>query len=62
VSQLIRAAIDNLYAGGRRMSPAERVRIARKTAGAWRAFEETGAEYVDRIRGAGRLARLHRKD
>ena len=60
VSELIRAAIDAAYSRRRSMSRAERVRVARATAGAWKAFSETGAEYVERIRGGRRLARLHR--
>ena len=59
ISQLIRAAIDSAYARGRQMSRADRVRLARRTAGAWRNFPETGAAYVERIRGGRRLARLH---
>jgi hypothetical protein len=59
VSQLIRDAIDNAYAARRPMSRAERVRLARQTAGAWAGLPETGAEYVERVRGRGRLARLH---
>ena len=60
VSEFIRAAIDAAYSRRRSMSRAERVRVARATAGAWKAFSETGAEYVERIRGGRRLARLHR--
>ena len=60
LSELIRAAIDATYSRRRSMSRAERVRVARATAGAWRGFPETGAEYVERIRGSGRLARVHR--
>lgn len=59
VSQLIRAAIDGTYLKRRRLDRAERLRIVRATAGAWRDVPESGAEYVDRIRGSGRLARLH---
>ena len=59
ISQLIRDAIDAAYAPGRRKSPDERVRIARQTAGAWTERPENGAEYVERIRGGSRLARLH---
>jgi hypothetical protein len=59
ISQLIRDAIDGMYAQGREMSRADRVRLARRTAGAWTEFAETGAEYVERIRGARRLAQLH---
>jgi predicted DNA-binding protein len=59
ISRLIRDAIDAAYTRSGQMSRAERVRIARRTAGAWTEFAETGAEYVERIRGARRLARLH---
>jgi len=59
LSQLIRAAIDAVYARRRSLTRAERVRIARATAGAWKKFPETGEEYVERIRGSRRLARLH---
>ena len=62
ISQLIRAAIDRAYARGRQMSRAEKVRLARRTAGAWSDFPETGAAYVERIRGARRLARLRGAD
>ena len=44
------------------MSRADRVRLARMTAGAWRDFPETGADYVERIRGARRLEKLHGAD
>lgn len=60
VSQLIREAIDGAYSRRRAMSRSEKVRLARATAGSWKAFPETGAEYVERIRGSRRLARLHR--
>jgi hypothetical protein len=59
ISRLIRDAIDAAYTRSGQMSRAERARIARRTAGAWTEFAETGAEYVERIRGARRLARLH---
>lgn len=59
ISQLVRAAIDSAYSRRRAMSRAERVRLARTTAGSWKAFPETGEEYVERIRGSRRLARLH---
>lgn len=59
ISHLIRDAVDAAYAVDRQPTRAERVRIARRTAGAWAEFEETGAEYVERIRGTRRLARLH---
>jgi Ribbon-helix-helix protein, copG family len=58
MSQLIRAAIDVVYSGGREISRNERVRVARRTAGAWSEFPETGTEYVERIRGGVRLARV----
>jgi hypothetical protein len=59
VSDLIRAAIDTVYSRSRQMSRADRVRLAHRTAGAWTDFKETGADYVARIRGSRRLARLH---
>jgi hypothetical protein len=59
VSELIRAAIDDVYAGRRGMSRAERMRLAKKTAGTWKDFPETGAAYVERLRGGRRLARVH---
>ena len=59
ISQLIRDAVDAAYSSGRQQTRAEQVRIARRAAGAWTEFEGTGAEYVERIRGARRLARLH---
>lgn len=59
VSGLIRAAIDGTYSGRRAMSRAQRARVARSAAGSWKGYPETGAEYVERIRGARRLARLH---
>ena len=58
VSELIRTAVDDAYAPRRELSTADRVRVARRTAGAWKRFAETGAEYVERIRGTGRLSRL----
>ena len=62
ISQLIRDAIDSVYSLSRQMGRADRVRLARRTAGAWRDFPETGADYVERIRGARRLARLQGAD
>lgn len=59
VSQLIREAIEGTYLRGRATSKADRVRLARRAAGAWAACEETGEAYVERIRRTGRLARLH---
>jgi predicted DNA-binding protein len=58
-SQLIREAIDQTYLGSRH--DREHVIAAiRRAAGSWRQRKETGAEYVEQIRG-GRLARLHRE-
>jgi hypothetical protein len=62
VSELIRAAIDRVYRRRRVLSRAEKVRVARRTAGAWKAFPENGAQYVERVRGARRLGRLHQGD
>lgn len=55
VSQLIRAAIDDTYGNQRRANKADRVQIARRTAGAWRDRTETGAEFVERLRSGVRL-------
>ena len=38
------------------LTTADRMRLARHAAGAWKDFPETGAEYVDRIRGSRRLS------
>lgn len=57
VSELIRAAIDGVYAPRHELTTAHRIRLARRTAGAWKEFPETGAEYVERIRGSRRLSR-----
>lgn len=62
ISQLIRDAIDAAYSGGKTPSRDARLRVARRTAGAWSASSETGAAYVERIRGTRRLARLHGLD
>lgn len=59
VSQLIRDAIDRAYLRPGKLTKAERIRIARETAGAWKDFPMTGEEYVERIRGSRRLGRLH---
>ena len=56
VSELIRAAIDGVYAWRRELATAGRIRLARHAAGAWKDFPETGAEYVERIRGSRRLS------
>lgn len=57
-SELVRRAIDREYLGRVRLTKADRLRIVRSAAGAWKGRTETGAEYVERIR-SGRLARLH---
>ena len=62
VSALIRSAVDETYARRRAMSQQERLRVARRTAGSWTRFPETGAAFVERIRGSRRLARLHGRD
>jgi len=62
ISELIRAAIEDVYTRRRTLGRAERVRLARRTAGSWKDFPETGAEYVERLRGSRRLARLHGGD
>jgi Ribbon-helix-helix protein, copG family len=59
VSELIRAAIDDVHGGRRGMGRAERMRVARQTAGTWKDFPESGEKYVERLRGMGRMARLH---
>jgi hypothetical protein len=62
ISDLIRSAIDETYSRRRAPSAAEKARIAARTAGSWKAFPESGAKYVHRIRGSRRLARLRRRD
>lgn len=47
-------AIDGVYAPRHELTTADRIRLARRTAGAWKEFPETGAEYVERIRGSRR--------
>lgn len=59
ISQLIRTAVDSVYSRRRAMTRAQAIRLARSAAGSWKAFPETGEEYVERIRGSRRLARLH---
>ena len=61
MSELIRSAIDDVYSPRREQSTADKVRLARRTAGAWTGFPETGAEYVERVRGSKRLAKLTRR-
>jgi hypothetical protein len=56
-SELIRRAVDREYLGRTRASRADRLRVIRAAAGAWKDREETGADYVERVR-SGRLARL----
>lgn len=59
ISELIRAAIDAVYLGKREMSLKEKLRVLEETYGAWKDRTETGEEYVERIRGSRRLARMH---
>jgi len=59
VSALIRQAVDQTYAVRRPVSREERIAIARRCAGAWKGFPETGREFVERIRGRRRLSGLH---
>lgn len=59
VSALIRDAIDQAYVRRPVMSRAHRVRLAQRCAGSWKDFPESGKEYVERLRGSRRLARLH---
>ena len=58
-SQLIREAIDQTYLQSRR-DREQVLAVLRRAAGSWKRRKETGAEYVERLRG-GRLARLHRE-
>ena len=60
ISELIRAAIDATYSRRQAMSRSEKVLVARRTAGSWKDFPETGATYVERMRGARRLSGFHR--
>jgi Arc/MetJ-type ribon-helix-helix transcriptional regulator len=57
-SELIRRAVQKTYGEGH--TTADRVRVLRETAGAWKGRDFTGAEYVDAVRGdlTERLARL----
>lgn len=59
VSDLIRSAIEQTYLRRPTLTKADKLRIIHSTAGAWKDFPMTGEEYVERIRGSGRLARLH---
>ena len=56
VSDLIREAIDKVLDSSRDPSTAEKILVARRTAGAWKSLPETGAEYVERIRASKRLS------
>ena len=51
VSEFIRATIG-VYTWRRELTTVDRIRLARHAAGAWKDFPETGAEYVERIRGS----------
>ena len=57
-SELIRRAIDREYLVRVRMSKDDRLRAIKSAAGAWKKRNETGADYVERLR-SGRLARTH---
>jgi hypothetical protein len=57
ISQLIRSAIDEAYSRPHAASRIDRVQIARRTAGTWRDFPESGSEYVARLRSGSRLTR-----
>jgi predicted transcriptional regulator len=59
-SHLIREAIDRAY-----LTSPDRDRILvglRASAGAWKNRTETGEEYVERIRGTERMARLWERE
>jgi hypothetical protein len=58
VSELIRSAIDEVYARPA-LDQRTRLRLARRSTGAWKDRPETGEEYVERLRGTRRLARIH---
>lgn len=45
--------------GLRPMAKPGAAKLAQSSAGAWKGFPETGQQYVERIRGSRRLARLH---
>lgn len=57
-SQLIRDAIDQVYLGPRHDRDQVLAAIG-KSAGSWRGRDESGAQYVERLR-RGRLRSLHR--
>ena len=57
VSQLIRSAIDEAYRRPSAASRTDRLQIARRTAGSWRDYSETGSEYTQRLRSGARLTR-----
>lgn len=59
LSDLIREAIDARYLNTRGPDRRRMTEIARSSAGAWASFTESGHDYVERIRGGGRLADLH---
>lgn len=55
-SHLIREAIDQAYLA---RPDREHIQAAlRRSSGAWADRTETGEQYVDRVRGGGRMARL----
>lgn len=51
LAELIRRALDQQYEP---LSDAERVRLLDSAFGAWAGREETGAEYVERVRSGTR--------
>jgi hypothetical protein len=57
-SELVRRAIDRTYLGRAHLTRDERLKIANAAAGAWTGRDETGAQYVERLR-SGRLSRIH---
>jgi hypothetical protein len=58
LAELIRRALDERY---EQPSGTERLRLLDSAFGAWSGREETGAEYVERVRSgtAGRVRRQH---
>lgn len=52
-SQLIRAAVAAVYLGERQSSDLEKV--LHETAGTWKGRTRGGQQYVERLRGGGRL-------
>ena len=60
VSELIRDALDRTYLDPKnRRTQTQRMEVVRSSAGAWKGRKESGKQYVERLRGTRRLARLH---